>query len=226
MNRELYIQTVKKECAFLEQEGYLFNQIENNIYYTKELDTEGFRISFSWLEYGDKFTTQGLSAEKRFNIIEQEIQKISGRHLANYYTIHKSPLVDYIPKGLEFTEDEKNIRFVTDSVNDIELFAELIKVFYSKIAIVFFENYKNINAINSQLKELLEEKKIQTILTSMDNTTILRFYVIAIICMNNPIKDFFKETYFPYIEGSLDNEINKIELERFKLLQNNLHSNA
>lgn len=219
MNRELYIQTIKKECAFLEQEGYFFNQIENNIYYTKDLETEGFRISFSWLEYGDKFTTQGLSAKKRFNIIEEEIQKVLGGELVNYYTIHKSPLVDYIPQSLEFTESEKNIHFVTNTVNDIELFAKLIKEFYSKTAFDFFERYKNIDAVNSQLKELLEAKKIQTLLTSIDNTTILRFYVIAIVCSNNPIKNFFKETYFPYIEANLDNEINKIESDRFKLLQ-------
>ncbi|MCU0417321.1 MAG: hypothetical protein MUE33_09050 [Cytophagaceae bacterium] len=224
MDRELYIQTVKKECDFLEREGYIFNQIENNIYYTKDLETEGFRISFSWLEYGDKFATQGLSAKKRFNIVEQEIQKILGGELVNYYTIHKSPIVEDIPKELEFTVNEKNIRFVTNTVNDIELFAKLIKEFYSKTVFDFFESYQNIDTVNSQLKELLEAKKIQTLLTSIDNTTILRFYVIAILCMNNPIKDFFKETYFPYIENSLDNAINKIESDWFKLLQNNLHS--
>ena len=192
MNRELYIQTIKKECAFLEQEGYIFNQIENNIYYTKDSEAEGFRISFSWLEYGQKFDTYGLTAEKRFNIVEQEIQKILDGDLLNYYTIHKSPLVDYIPNCLKFSGTENKNRFVTNSINDIESFAEFIKEFYSKTAFDFFENYKNIKTVNSQLKELLEAKKIQTLLTSMDNTTILRFYIIAIICMNNPIKDFFK----------------------------------
>ncbi|MBB1193578.1 hypothetical protein DNC80_07840 [Flavobacterium sp. SOK18b] len=223
MNRELYINTIKKECAFLEQEGYIFNQIENNIYYTKDSEREGCRISFSWLEYGDKFDSYGISAEKRFNIIEQEIQKILGGSLLNYYTIHKSPLVDYIPNCLKFSGTENKNCFITNSVNDIELFAELIKEFYSKTAFDFFESYKNIDTVNRQLKELLEAKKIQALLTSsMGNTTILRFYVIAIVCMNNPIKDFFKETYFPYIESSLDNEINKIESDRFKLLQKNL----
>lgn len=228
MNRVLYIQTIKKECAFLEQDGYIFNQIENNICYTKDLETEGFRISFSWLEYGDKFVTQGLTVEKRFNIVEWEIQKVLGGELVNYYTIHKSPSVDidYIPKELEYLIQGDNIRFNLNTVNDIELFGELVKVFYSKTALDFFKNYENLDTVNKQLKELLVAKQIQTVLTSIDNTTILRFYVIAVISVNNPIKDFFNETYFPYIKANLDDEINKIESDRFKLLQNNLHSNA
>ena len=96
MDKEIYIQTIKKECAFLEKEGYVFNQLENNIYYTKEEETEGFRIRFSWLEYGDRFVTQGLTTEKRFNVIEQEIQKVLGDDLTSYYTIYKNPLIEYI----------------------------------------------------------------------------------------------------------------------------------
>lgn len=225
MDTELYIETIKKKCAFLEQEGYILTQLENNVFYTKEAETVGFRIRFSWLEYGDKFVTHGLTAEKRFNIIEKEIQKILGGNLSNYYTIHKSlSSVEYIPQGLEFTQVEENIRFAANTVNDIELFAEILKIFYSKTALEFFNNYEGIDSINSQLKELLDTKKIQTVLTSIGNTTILRFYTIAFLSVNKTIMDFFSKTYFPYLNNNLDNELKKIESDRFKLLKSNLHT--
>lgn len=140
MDKEIYIQTIKKECAFLEKEGYVFNQLENNIYYTKEEETEGFRIRFSWLEYGDSFITHGLTAEKRFNIIEQEIQKVLGDELTSYFTMYKNPLIDYIPTGLKFSSEENQNRFVSNTVNDIEFFGEYVYAFYNNTVLDFFKN--------------------------------------------------------------------------------------
>ena len=56
----------------------------------------------------------------------------------------------------------------------------------------------------------------------MGNTTILRFYVVAVISQNNLIIDFFNETYFPYLKENLSNEINRVELNRFEKLLINL----
>lgn len=222
MNTKLYIETIKKECTFLEKEGYIFTLLENNIYYSKKNNSEGFRISFSWSEYGDKFTTQGLTAKKRFNIVENEIKKILTGELEDYYTIHKTLSTNYIPKELEFKEVGNNICFPTNTVENIKLFSQLLKIFYSKTVLEFFKYYEHISAIDNKLEELLELKKIQSILTSSGNSAIHRFYIISFICENNPIKNFFIETYFPYLKDNLDNELNKIELEKFKILQRNL----
>lgn len=119
-----------------------------------------------------------------------------------------------------------NFRFTSNTVNDIELFCEFVKRFYERDIIEFFKSYEGINILDNQLKDLLEAKKIQSVLTSLDNSTILRFYVIATVCVNTQIKNFFRETYFPYIEANLDNELNKVESERFKLLQSNLQENV
>lgn len=81
-------------------------------------DSEGFRISFSWLEYGDKFVTQGVSTKKRFDLVEEEIHKVLGGKLEDYYTIRISPLISDIPKNLGFTKSEKNIHFETNTVNE------------------------------------------------------------------------------------------------------------
>ena len=224
MNRELYIQTIKKKCAFLEQEGYTFNQIETNIFYIKKTEKEGFKIRFSWTEYGDDFYTYGLSAEKRFNIVEQEIQRAVGGEL-DYYTIYINPPLDCIPKNIEnLALGEDKMRFNLNTVNDIDLFVNFVKEFYSKTALDFFKNHETLSCVDIQLKELLENRKIQSILTSLDNTTILRFYVIAIISENQSIKDFFNSTYFQYLNDNLDNEINKVEKDRLEKIQNSLSS--
>jgi hypothetical protein len=224
MNRELYIQTIKKECTFLEQEGYILNQIENNIYYTKDSEQEGFRIRFCWLEYGDKFATHGLIAEKRFDIIEQEIQKILGGELVNYYTIYKSPLVDYIPKGLEFTKAEKNIRFVSNSVNDIKLFGEFLRNFYLQDVIKFYSNYKEfIDLVISY--EKLERENISTLILNTGTDIFYRELTIKNKSRANDENDFIKMV-LAELEPMKENPTFGKILENFKLLQNNLHSNA
>ncbi len=223
MNTELYIKTIRNECAFLEQEGYIFSQLENNIYYAKETDTEGFRISFSWVEYGDKFNTQGVSARKRFNIVEQEIQKVIGGELKNYYTIHKSPSIDLIPEGLDFTENGKNICFVSNTVNDIKLFGEFVLNFYKSEVISFYNQYQNfIDAAKSY--EKLEREKISTLILNTGTDIFYRELVIKNKSKAKDENDFVNMVVNELEPMKTNSTFSKI-LENFKLLQNNLRSN-
>jgi hypothetical protein len=226
MNRELYIKTIKKECAFLEAEGYTFNQVDTNFFYTKNTEDEGFRIRFSWLEYGDTFVTHGLTAEKRFNIIEQEIQKILGGNLVNYYTIHKSPLMDndYIPKGLEFQMSGENFRFETNTIKDIELFGEYLRSFYFQDVIKFYSNYKEFIEV-AKSYEKLERESISILILNTGNDIFYRELVIK-----NKSKSTDENNFIQMVVNELEpmkenSTFGKI-LENFKLLQNNLHSNA
>lgn len=224
MNEELYIEAIKKECSFLEKEGYIFNQIENSIYFTKDSENEGFRIRFSWLEYGDKFTTYGLISEKRFNIIEQEIQKILGDELVNYYTIHKSPSEDYIPNGLEFSKIEKNIRFVSNTDHDIKLFGEFLRNFYLLEVIKFYSIYNEFSDL-AKSYEKLERKNISTLISNTGSDIFYRELVIK-----NKSKAIDENEFVQMVISELEHmkqnpTFSKI-LENFQLLQNNLHSNA
>lgn len=221
MNRELYIETIKKECFFLEQEGYVFNQLENNIYYTKESQTEGYRIGFSWVEYGHKFATQGLSAKKRFNIVEQEIQKILGGELTDYYTIHITPSVEYIPKGLEFIGLEKNIRCETNTVNDIVVFTEFLSRFYSSDVIYFFSNYKDFMSVVKSYEKLGREKISSLIL----NTGTDIFYRELVIKNKSGSKDErdFAKLVIDELEPLKSNSTFRRILENFKILLKNLN---
>lgn len=224
MNTALYIETIKKECVFLEKEGYTFTQLENNIYYTKETNSEGFRIRFSWLEYGDKFTTQGLTAEKRFNIVEQEIQKVLGGELDTYYTIFKAPSINYIPKGLEFTEIEKNIRFTANTVNDIELFSEFIKSFYQGDVVAFFDNHKEFTK-TAKLYEKLEREKISSLIINNGTDIFLRELVIKNKSKAIDESDFV-EMVVAELESLKTNSTFAKLLENFNHLQSNLQTNV
>lgn len=222
MDRELYINTIKNECAFLENEGYIFNQLENNIYLTKDSEYEGFRIRFSWLEYGENFTTYGLISEKRFNIIEQELQKILGAELVNYYTIHKSPSVDSIPEGLKFTNIEKNIRFVSNKVIDLELFGEFLRDFYFLEVIKFYSNYKDLFDV-TKTYEKLERNNISSFIVNNGSDIFYRELVIK-----NKSKAIDENEFVQMVISELESRkqnptFSKI-LENFQLLQNNLHS--
>ena len=104
----------------------------------------------------------------------------------------------------------------------MKLFSEFLKKFYWDTAINFFEKFAQLSAVNEQLEVLLHAKKIQSLLTSSGNSTILRFYIIAAVSDNRMIKKFFSEIYIPYLKNNLDNKINQIEMDRLKQIQTNL----
>jgi|GEM_PF-3538386 len=224
MDTALYIETIKKECAFLEKEGYTFTQLENNIYYTKETDSEGFRIRFSWLEYGDTFAIQSLTAEKRFNIVEQEIQKILGGKLDSYYTIYTSPSINNTPKGLEITNFENNTRYTTNTVNDIELFCDFLKSFYESDAIAFFDNHKKFTK-TVELYEKLEREKISSLIINNGTDIFYRELVIKNKAKSIDENDFV-EMVITELESLKTNSTFGTILENFKHLQVNLQANV
>ncbi|MEO9511543.1 MAG: hypothetical protein ABJN84_02455 [Flavobacteriaceae bacterium] len=224
MDTILYVETIKKECAFLEKEGYTFTQLENNIYYTKETDLEGFRIRFSWLEYGDTFAVQGLTAEKRYNIIEQEIQKVLGGKFDSYYTIHTSPSVNNAPKGLEITNFANNTRYRTNTVNDIELFCGFVKFFYESSAIVFFDNHKEFTK-TAELYGKLEREKISSLIINDGTDIFYRELVIKNKAKSIDENDFV-EMVITELEPLKTNSTFGTILENFKLLQSNLQANV
>lgn len=222
MDTALYIQTIKKECAFLEKEGYQFNQVDRNIYYTKNTETEGFRISFSWLEYGDKFDTYGITAEKRFNVVEEEIHKILGGELENYYTIHSTPSFEYLPDGLKFSGSENKNCFATNTINDIELFGEFIKSYYQSDVITFFNNHKEFIE-TAKFYEKLEREKVSTLIL---NTGTDIFYRELVIKNKSRAKDEndFAQMVITELEPMKSNSTFGKILENFKILKSNLHT--
>jgi hypothetical protein len=224
-----FLAGLQQGCDFLETEGYILRKVDSSInrnyWYEKHTETEGYRIAFTWTQYGSEFHVNGLHAQKRFNEIEQQIQRVMGGDLADYYTIYKLGEADLIPENLAYKSTENNIDFVLKNETDILLFADFVKEFYTRTVKDFYTHYSKLEVVNSLLQELLDTKQIQSLLTSIDNTTIIRFYLIALMTVNTSIINFFKFTYMPYLENNAGNEIKKLEKERIEQINFNLNIN-
>jgi hypothetical protein len=119
-----------------------------------------------------------------------------------------------------------NIEFLIRNENDLDLLFEFLKSFYYKTAINFFKEYENINAVNIKLQDLLQTKKIQSLLTdSGTNTAFIRYYTIGIISNKKFVYDFFEDTYFPYLKDQHENDLETRELNLLEKLKNNLKVN-
>ncbi|MES2134127.1 MAG: hypothetical protein V4506_17400 [Bacteroidota bacterium] len=227
MNLKEFLESIQTNCGFLETEGYTLRKVDTsvnrNFWYEKYTETEGYRITFGWTQYGDEFHVKGLHGLKRFNEIEQEIQKVVGSNIMDYYTIHKMPSTDLIPKKLPYESTENNIHFVLKNEIDILLFTDFLKEFYYKECKYFFDKYKNIESVYKDYIKL-DREKISTLLYGVNNTIFYRELSLKYNLNSND-----KESYYTLVVNELEqlknnSTFNEI-LEKFKLIKNNLTKN-
>ena len=227
MDKKIFIGEIKSNSNFLYLDNYQFLEIGDCIIqFQKNMKENGYELTFQYHESADDkgyfFRVNAVSASKRFNTIEKEIQKILGGNLINYYTIHIKPDINVIPKHLEHDNFLQNISYHIRDEKNVILFLEFVKTFYHQTAIPFFEKFNNINAVNEQLKNLLEAKKIQSLLTdSGGNSAILRYYAIGLMCNNQFVINFFNNIYYPYIFQQKD-KLSIIEYNHLIKLKNNI----
>jgi uncharacterized membrane protein len=220
MNRELFIDALKSNCDFLIKEGYTFSQIENNIYYTKSTGEEGFRIRFSWTDYGNKFHIYGLRAEKRFNAVEAPLQAVLGGELEEYYTIYTNPSASFIPKDIVYQEMENVIRFFITNETEVNLFGKFVNDFYLKKAILFYEKYLTVTSVYLDYSKL-ERDKISTLIL---NTGTDIFYRELALNHNSNLHGMkeFSNMVINELEPLKDNTTFGLILDNFKKIQSNL----
>ncbi len=220
-----FLESIKQACSFLEQEGYALRKVDTsvnrNFWYEKHSETEGYRISFGWTQYGEEFHVKGLSALKRFNSIEQEIQKVIGGNLIDYYTIHKSPSIEYVPEGLFFDRTEKNIHFVLKNQNDIELFADFIKEFYTKTVFMFYNQFINLSEVFKAYC-LLEREMISSLILNTGTDIFYRELIIKHKFKSSDKNDFVAMV-LNELESIKNNATFSKMLENFNLIQLNLN---
>lgn len=181
MELQEFVAAMKSNCSFFETESYSLRKVDlsvnRNFWYERHTETEGFRISFGWTQYGDEFHVKGLQAYKRFNIIENVFHEVKGGFLQDYYTIHKSPSVEYVPENLSFTETENNIHFVIKNQNDVLLFTKFIKEFLINTVKLFFDSFTDLSSVSLWLNNNdIEYHKDLIVL--WDNTMMIRKLLI------------------------------------------------
>lgn len=203
MTQQNFIDIIKNECQFLENDGYQLKTIDRNVWYEKPSEKDGFRISFGWTEY-DCFWISGLTANKRFNEVETHISKITNIDLINSYTIYVSPDSKDISKNLKYSENSGNINFEIYTCEELLLFIEFLKKFYNKIVIPFFEGYKNLTKVINWLNAHDINQHLNLI-TSTGNTMMLRKLIILKLT-----KDInFDDLYFRYMKFLTQKNIEK-----------------
>ena len=115
MKNQEFLEAMQSNCSFLENEGYFLRNVDpstnRNFWYEKSTLKGSLQMSLGWTQYGDEYQISGLTARKRFNIVEEEIQKVLGGELIDCYTILRSPEIEYISKDLPYSFTENNIHF-------------------------------------------------------------------------------------------------------------------
>jgi len=225
MTLQDFLNTMKISCSFLEREGYKLREVNTsvnrNFWYEKHTEIEGFRISFGWTQYGDEFHVKGLMALKRFNIIEKHLQKVLGGDLIDYYTIYKSPSIEYIPKELTYEATENNIHFVLKNTVEVNLFGFFVKEFYKNAVLIFFNKYSQFEQTRKDYS-LLERGKTASLILNTGTDIFYRELVIKHELNPNTANEFVSMVINELEPMKSNSTFSKV-LEILKKIQSNLY---
>src|SRR6218665_665907 len=226
MTLQDFLNTMKISCSFLEREGYKLREVNTsvnrNFWYEKHTEIEGFRISFGWTQYGDEFHVKGLMALKRFNIIEKHLQKVLGGDLIDYYTIYKSPSIEYIPKELTYEATENNIHFVLKNTVEVNLFGFFVKEFYKNAVLIFFNKYSQFEQTRKDYS-LLERGKTASLILNTGTDIFYRELVIKHELNPNTANEFVSMVINELEPMKSNSTFSKV-LEILKKIQSNLYN--
>ncbi|RAW02132.1 hypothetical protein [Pseudochryseolinea flava] len=221
-----FLKEIELNFSFLKDYGFAQQKVDPSlsryIWFEKHSSSEGFKLMFHWTQYGEKFYIKEVRAEKRFNTVESEIARTLSRKTEDLYTINLMPDLETIPKELDPKMTSAGIESTILNKDHLIEFASFFKKFYQEHVTLFFKRYSDLSAVNAELAILLERQEIQTLLTSVANSTMLRFYCIAALYNNVEMLDFMSKVYFPYLEENIHENVEKTESERFKVLMQNL----
>lgn len=192
MNNKLFKEIIESELGFFQADGYSLREVDRNIWFEKKIESEGFRISFSYTEYGDAFHVNGLKASKRFEEVEGILQKVLGGELSNYYTITLNPDETIIPLQLLYTKTENNFHFEIDTVTDLHLFLRFVESFYEYAALPFYQLYDSLFKVYETTKELKGDQ-LSRFVNSSSNLIFSRLFIIKSFYDRPKAEEYYSE---------------------------------
>lgn len=216
MNYKSFIELVRQECRFLEDEGFVLRVVDRNIWYEKHNPKEGYRISFFYTIYGNNFHVMGLSAYKRFNEVEEILQSKSGGDLIDYYTIHTGPDESVFPNDLPFKKTKSNFHFDIETSSQLSLFLDSVKKFYWQTAVPFFREYTSITQTYDQLSNLKNEE-LASLISGWNNLIFARVFIIKSFIQRST-----GEEYYQYISKELSKSKGNQTIDGIAELLNNV----
>lgn len=197
MDYKSFIELVRQECRFLENDGYTFREVDRNIWYEKVGETEGHGISFAYTIYGNNFHVHALGAYKRFNAVEIFLQKRSGGELIDYYTIHVGPNESDLPTDLPYNKTKNNIHFEITTSAQLSSFLGLVKKFYEQTVLPFYQTYTSIAEVHNKLSNL-KNTELASFISNASNLLFARVFIIKTF-----IERSIAEEYYQYILNEL-----------------------
>jgi hypothetical protein len=147
-----FAEQIKKQCVFLENDGYVFHHQPNYIWYTKA----DFVISFNYLVY-DFIDAYALMATKRFNEVENALR------LKDEYTI--------------LTQSEGEYHVKISDAGDVTTYVARIAAFYKEKVLSFFETYATLSAVNDWISAKPADEH-QEMISSGEGLMVLRRILI------------------------------------------------
>lgn len=202
MDRDTFIKSLKKNFNWIFDLGYDLKQVETSVYFEKRSNDEVYSINFFWAEY-DVIKIQGIFAFKRFDFIETIIEQNTGNL---DYTIKKK-WEGSIPE--EFASNANGVTltdaFYLSNENQIKLFSEIIREFYTHETQAFFDNFNSVTNVLDWLNQndVQEHSKL---LVVNNNSMMLRKLVI----MKEGKSNDFQNLYDRY-RGFLEQKSNEKE---------------
>lgn len=202
MNRDTFVKYLKEHFNWLLDLGYAFNQVETNIDFVKFVDNNAYSIGLSWAEY-DVIKIHGIFVRKRFSNIEKIIEQNTGNL---DYTI-KNKWEGSIPE--EFASNANGVTltdaFYLSNENQIKVFSEIIREFYTHETQAFFDNFNSVTNVLDWLNQndVQEHSKL---LVVNNNSMMLRKLVI----MKEGKSNEFQYLYDRY-RGFLEQKSNEKE---------------
>jgi hypothetical protein len=197
MEYKSFIELVRQECRFLENDGYTFREVDRNIWYEKVGETEGQGISFAYTIYGNNFHVNALGAYKRFNAVEIFLQKRLGGELINYYTINIDPNESDLPTDLPYTKTKNNYHFEIITSAQLISFLGSVKKFYEQTVKPFYQTYTSLAEVHNKLSNL-KNPELASFISNASNLLFARVFIIKSF-----IEPSIGEEYYQYISNEL-----------------------
>jgi hypothetical protein len=207
MTTIVFAEEIKKQCAFLEDDGYVFHHAANRIWYTKT----DFVISFNYSAY-DYIDVYALKATKRFNEVESALQ------LKDSHTIF------ILFNGADFPDrltTSDNYHFEISDAAGVTAYASLIADFYKEKVQPFFAAFATIMAVNEWMASR-PPAEYKELISPGENLMVLRRILIMYHGGNKEYADLlgkYKASLETKKDDSSSNKIYQYLIEMEKTLK-------
>lgn len=172
MDKKVFLKCIHDEFRWILDLGYSFRPVDTSIYFEKNNDDVDYCINFFWAEFNE-IKIQGLFAFKRFKLIENLIENVTGnldftiRLPLQYNDLNDVNLSILTPQGEIYLSDE----------HDIKEFSVYVQELFNRVALPFYQNFSSLQEVGKWMNEN-NIKDHSKLLSVSNNSMMLRKLII------------------------------------------------